>query len=87
MEFTTAQEAKNAMQALQGVHLFGRRLVIQPEQEDGGLEEIKTKTAARFAAILESEGGGPAKRGPPPPDADDEPEAKRPQKKKGRKQK
>lgn len=49
IEFVTKQEAKNAMDSIAGAHLYGRRLVVEwAEQGDEGLDEIRTKTAAKF---------------------------------------
>ena len=31
-----------------GVHLYGRRLVVEYAKEDEGLDELRTKTAAKF---------------------------------------
>ena len=35
VDFLTAKEAKNAFQQLSGVHLLGRRLVIEYAKQDG----------------------------------------------------
>ena len=48
MEFATPQEAINAVESVQGTHLYGRRLVIEWAEEDGGLDELRAKTAAKF---------------------------------------
>lgn len=57
------------MEAVQGTHLYGRRLVIEVAAEEGGLDELRAKTAAKFSSILGPE-AGPTKRGPAPADAD-----------------
>ena len=45
IEFTTASDARNAMQALEHTHLLGRHLVLQwAEEEDGmGVEKMRGK--------------------------------------------
>jgi multiple RNA-binding domain-containing protein 1 len=45
IEFTTASDAQNAMQALEHTHLLGRHLVLQwAEEEDGtGVEKVRGK--------------------------------------------
>ena len=48
VEFSTRQEARSAVQAVVGTHLYGRRLVIEWAQSDGGLEELREKTALTF---------------------------------------
>ncbi|MEW5307701.1 MAG: hypothetical protein WDW36_010079 [Sanguina aurantia] len=48
VEFTTKQEARAALEGAGGVHLYGRRLVVEYAAEEGGLEEVRAKTAARF---------------------------------------
>lgn len=51
MDFLTKQEAKSAADAVSGTHLYGRRLVVEwAEADDGGLEELRAKTATRFHA-------------------------------------
>jgi multiple RNA-binding domain-containing protein 1 len=46
VEFASAGEAKNAMSAVSGTHLYGRRLVIEwaSEEDQASLEEAKKKT-------------------------------------------
>ncbi len=44
VDFATKQEARNAMEAVQGTHLYGRRLVIEWAEEEGGLDELRAKT-------------------------------------------
>ena len=48
VEFASAGEAKNAMSAVSGTHLYGRRLVIEwaSEEEQASLEEAKKKTGS-----------------------------------------
>jgi multiple RNA-binding domain-containing protein 1 len=48
VEFASAQEAKAAMEAVAGSHLYGRRLVLEWAEQDDGLEQIREKTARRF---------------------------------------
>lgn len=53
LEFTTKQEAANALEGVGGTHLYGRRLVVEYAQADdegqAGLDDLRAKTAARFA--------------------------------------
>ena len=45
VEFLTQQEAKNAFQALQGSHLYGRKLVIEyAEKDTDDLDVLREKT-------------------------------------------
>lgn len=48
VDFATKQEARNAMEAVQGTHLYGRRLVLEWAEEEGGLDELRAKTGARW---------------------------------------
>jgi multiple RNA-binding domain-containing protein 1 len=49
VDFLTKQEAKSAAEAVSGTHLYGRRLVVEwAEADDGGLEELRAKTAMHF---------------------------------------
>lgn len=48
VDFATKQEAKNAMEAVAGSHLYGRRLVVEWAKGDEGLDELRAKTAAKF---------------------------------------
>ena len=52
VEFSTPQEAKSAVEAVSGTHLYGRRLVIEWAEEDGGLDEIRAKTTRKFASTV-----------------------------------
>jgi multiple RNA-binding domain-containing protein 1 len=53
VEFLTQQEARNAFEALQGSHLYGRRLVIEyAEADTDDIDELRQKTAASAAADL-----------------------------------
>ncbi|KAK2080715.1 hypothetical protein QBZ16_000569 [Prototheca wickerhamii] len=61
VEFSSKQEAKNAVEGVQGTHLYGRRLAIEAAEAEGGLEELRAKTLTKFSGILESEVD---KRGP-----------------------
>lgn len=58
VDFATKQEAQNAMEAVHGAHLYGRRLVLEWAEEDGGLNELRTKTAARSRVEQQEEGNG-----------------------------
>ena len=63
VDFLTAKKAKNAYKQLSGVHLLGRRLVIEYAKEDESLAELRAKTDAKFksaeaAAVGVVEGGG-----------------------------
>lgn len=49
VEFATPKEAKSAMEAALGTHLYGRRLVIEWAEEDmTGLDDLRAKTAAKY---------------------------------------
>lgn len=48
MEFLTKQEAKSAVEAVTGVHLYGRRLVMEWAKGDESLDDMREKTAAKF---------------------------------------
>lgn len=50
VDFATKQEARNAMEGVAGAHLYGRRLVLEWAEEEGGLDELRAKTAARSRA-------------------------------------
>ncbi len=39
-----------------GTHLYGRRLVVEPANEEGGVEELRAKTSAKFER--DTAGGG-----------------------------
>ena len=56
MDFATKQEARNAMEAVQGAHLYGRRLVLEWAEEEGGLDELRAKTGDQACCL--GEGGG-----------------------------
>lgn len=69
VEFSTAKEANNAMDQLQGVHLLGRRLVLDfAEQESNDVEaEIekmtrKTKSQAKTREMADLREGNSGKR-------------------------
>eukprot|EP00890_Picochlorum_soloecismus_P004116 jgi/Picsp_1/4705/NSC_02074-R1_protein len=53
VEFASTQEAKAAMEAVAGSHLYGRRLVLEWAEQDDGLEQIREKTARRFGRQTE----------------------------------
>ncbi|PRW58148.1 Multiple RNA-binding domain-containing 1 [Chlorella sorokiniana] len=65
VDFATKQEARNAMEAVQGAHLYGRRLVLEWAEEEGGLDELRAKTAAKYRGEAELE-GAPAAAEPAP---------------------
>jgi len=48
VEFVTKQEARNALEGVGGVHLYGRRLVVEYAKDEEGLDELRSKTAAKF---------------------------------------
>lgn len=58
LEFTTKQEAANALEGVGGTHLYGRRLVVEYAQADAeglsatgeptDLQQARAKTAAKF---------------------------------------
>ena len=47
VEFGSKGEAKRAMQALHGTHLYGRRLLLEYAREEAGLDELRAKMAAQ----------------------------------------
>lgn len=68
LEFASAQEAKSAMEGVQGTHLYGRRLVVEPAQADvEDLEELRARSGEKSRAHV-----GPARR-TARPDSDEEP--------------
>ncbi|KAF9618217.1 hypothetical protein IFM89_000852 [Coptis chinensis] len=48
VDFTTKQEAQNALQALSSTHLYGRHLVLERAKEGEDLKELQARTAAQF---------------------------------------
>jgi len=59
VEFTTKQEAKAAMAGVGGVHLYGRRLVVEYAAGDEGLDELRAKTAAKLRkTVVEGDEAG-----------------------------
>lgn len=49
IDFITKQEAENAKDGVSGVHLYGRRLVIEYAKDDNvGLEALRVKTSNQF---------------------------------------
>ena len=48
VEFFTKQEAKAAAEAITGVHLYGRRLVVEFAKADEGLDELRSKAAIQM---------------------------------------
>lgn len=64
LEFTTKQEAANALQGVGGTHLYGRRLVVEYSQADdeaagaaggGDLDAARAKTAAKYASAADGD--------------------------------
>ena len=53
VDFLSHQEAVNAMDSVAGTHLYGRRLVTEWAAQDESLDELRTKTAAKFQDIIE----------------------------------
>jgi multiple RNA-binding domain-containing protein 1 len=51
VEFATPQEARGAVEAVSGTHLYGRRLVIEWAEDEGGLDELRAKTASGFRGV------------------------------------
>ena len=65
VEMGTKAEAAAAFDAVGGTHLYGRHLVTQWAEADGGVEEVREKTAARFEAAsgrADAAGGKRARR-------------------------
>lgn len=83
VEFATREEARSAVDAVAGAHLYGRRLVIEWAAEDGGLDELRAKTAVKYrgdaSALAAAEGGGEEAEGA----VEDEPAGRRKRRKKG----
>lgn len=48
LEFASKQEAKAAVAAVAGSHLYGRRLVIEWAEEDDSVDQIREKTSRKF---------------------------------------
>jgi multiple RNA-binding domain-containing protein 1 len=48
VEYVTKQEARNAVEGVGSVHLYGRRLVVEYAKEEEGLDELRAKTGAKF---------------------------------------
>jgi multiple RNA-binding domain-containing protein 1 len=60
LEFATPAEAAAAVEAVTGVHLYGRRLVLEWAAGEGGLDELRAKAADGFrgdAGALAARGG------------------------------
>ncbi len=60
MDFATKKEAQAAMEAVAGVHLYGRRLLCEWAAADSGLDELRDKTAAQFADDAAADGDAAA---------------------------
>jgi len=58
VELGTAAEARAALEAVGGTHLYGRHLVTEWAAPEEGVEALRERTAQRFAA----DEGGPKKR-------------------------
>jgi multiple RNA-binding domain-containing protein 1 len=88
VDFSTRQEARAAVEAVAGTHLYGRRLVIEWAEADGGLEELRSKTAAKFrgeaVALLSGGGAGGEERGSGGEEGEEEPQQQQPERKKRR---
>lgn len=52
------------MEAVAGAHLYGRRLVLEWAEEEGGLDELRAKTAAKYRGEEELAGVAAAGEGP-----------------------
>lgn len=67
VEMTTKAEAKAAFEALSQTHLYGRHLVLEWAKEGEGIEELRAKTAAQYAAgeaaAMSGAGGGAGSTG------------------------
>eukprot|EP00889_Picochlorum_renovo_P007719 jgi/Picre1/34749/NNA_002215.t1 len=48
LEFASKQEAKAAVAAVAGSHLYGRRLVIEWAEEEDSIEQMREKTSRKF---------------------------------------
>jgi multiple RNA-binding domain-containing protein 1 len=55
VDFLTKQEAKNAFEALQSSHFYGRHLVLKWATEEDSLEMIRKKAQDRFPGSAEAE--------------------------------
>ena len=49
VDFASKQEAKTAVSSVAGMHLYGRRLVIEWSVEEEGMDSIREKTARKFS--------------------------------------
>lgn len=49
LDFTTKQEARNVYDNMASIHLYGRHLVLEWAEEDGGVEALREKTSRQFA--------------------------------------
>jgi multiple RNA-binding domain-containing protein 1 len=60
LEFVSKREAKNAIEAVSGTHLLGRRMIIEYAEEekqgDEGVDELVEKTRKKRAAVEVNEG-------------------------------
>jgi multiple RNA-binding domain-containing protein 1 len=62
VEMTTKAEARAAFEAVGGTHLYGRHLVTEWALADDGVDELRAKTAAQYAAASGGADGGRAKK-------------------------
>jgi multiple RNA-binding domain-containing protein 1 len=60
VEMTTKAEARAAFEAVGGTHLYGRHLVTEWALADDGVDELRAKTAAQYAAASGGADGGRA---------------------------
>ncbi|RUP46895.1 hypothetical protein BC936DRAFT_146406 [Jimgerdemannia flammicorona] len=49
LDFMTKQEARNVYDNMANIHLYGRHLVLEWAEEDGGVESLREKTSKQFA--------------------------------------
>ncbi|KAJ7554372.1 hypothetical protein O6H91_06G137600 [Diphasiastrum complanatum] len=62
LEFSTKQEAQNAVEALMSTHLYGRHLILEWAREGESLEELRARTASQFNDEKDETSSGPSKR-------------------------
>jgi multiple RNA-binding domain-containing protein 1 len=60
VEFADKVEARTAMAAVHGTHLYGRRLLLEYAKEEEGLSELRAKAAAQIQGAADA--GGKKKR-------------------------
>lgn len=64
VEFLTLNEAKSAVEGIRGTHLYGRRVALEPANEEEGVAELRAKTAAKFSSSLQAAAQGDASAQP-----------------------